>query len=256
MSSQRATSSPPHAIPHSPGISLWQTRQTRLGIPGKPLLSIGGSAGCGVSVEDHRQAKDPLLTGLYCFHVYYTTRHLLKVALPGDKSYSLYENTYDARAYKRLCTEFGVAPSTDWRQKLDHGCQGLGSWSTFMTPSGKYRHAHFSDGPFFHPKDAIRHKRDISGVWTMFIPINQKASRKRVCSASTTVYGCMCGQSWERKPRCARTFSRTGLGSTLKSNLWRISKMHLLLQSTSPVASLAIKRCSSMPPHHLITSSG
>ena len=94
----------------------------------------------------------------------------LKVALPGDKSYSWYENAYDARAYKRLCTEFGVSPDIDWRQKLDHGCQGLGSWSTFMTPSGEYRHALYADGPFFHPKDAIRHNRDISGAWTMFIP--------------------------------------------------------------------------------------
>ena len=39
-----------------------------------------------------------------------------------------------------------------------------------MTPSGEYRHAHYSDGPFFHPNDAIRHNRDISGAWTMFIP--------------------------------------------------------------------------------------
>ena len=93
----------------------------------------------------------------------------LKVALPGDKSYSWYENAYNARAYKRLCTNFGVAPSTDWRQKLDNECQGLGSRSTYMEPSGAYRHAHYSDGPFFHPKHAIRHKRDISGVWTMFI---------------------------------------------------------------------------------------
>ena len=85
----------------------------------------------------HLQAKDPLLSGLYRFHVYYTTRRLLvelKVALPGDKFYSWYENAYDARAYKRLCTEFGVSPDTDWRQKLDHGCQDLGSWSTYMEP--------------------------------------------------------------------------------------------------------------------------
>ena len=34
-------------------------------------------AGCGVSVEDHLQAKDPLLAGLYRFHVNYTTRRLL-----------------------------------------------------------------------------------------------------------------------------------------------------------------------------------
>ena len=124
------------------------------------------------ATADHLQAKDSLLAGLYRFHVYYTTRRLLvevKVALPGDKSYSWYENAYDARAYKRLCTEFGVAPSTDWRQKLDHGCQGLRSWSMYMEPSGSYQHAHYSDGPFFHPKDAIRHNRDISGAWMMFI---------------------------------------------------------------------------------------
>ena len=43
-------------------------------------------------------------------------------------------------------------------------------------------------------------------------PINQKASRKRVWSASTTVYGRMFGLSWERRPRHARTFSRPGRG--------------------------------------------
>ena len=93
----------------------------------------------------------------------------LKVALPRDQSHSWYQNAYNARAYKRLCTEFGVSPDTDQRQKLDQGCQGLGSWSTYMEPSGAYRHAHYSDGPFFHPKDAIRHNRDISGAWATFI---------------------------------------------------------------------------------------
>ena len=63
------------------------------------------TAGCGVSADDHLQAKDPLLASLYRFHVYYATRRLLvelKVALPGDQSHSWYQNAYDARAYKRL----------------------------------------------------------------------------------------------------------------------------------------------------------
>ena len=89
------------------------------------------TAGCGVSFEDHLQAKKhPLLASLYSFNVYYTTRRLLEelgVALSGDKSYSWYENPYNSRAYKRLCSEFGVSLDTDWQQKLDHGCQGLGS---------------------------------------------------------------------------------------------------------------------------------
>ena len=38
-----------------------------------------------------------------------------------------------------------------------------------MTPCGAYRHAHVAQGPFFHPKDAMRHYRDISGAWTTFV---------------------------------------------------------------------------------------
>ena len=38
-----------------------------------------------------------------------------------------------------------------------------------MTPSGAYRHAHVTQGPFFHPKNAMRHNRDISGAWTTFV---------------------------------------------------------------------------------------
>ena len=38
-----------------------------------------------------------------------------------------------------------------------------------MTPSGAYRSAPAARGPLFHPKDAIRHNCDISGVWTAFV---------------------------------------------------------------------------------------
>ena len=38
-----------------------------------------------------------------------------------------------------------------------------------MTLSGAYRHAHAAQGPFFHPKDAMRHNRDISRAWTTFV---------------------------------------------------------------------------------------
>ena len=65
-----------------------------------------------------------------------------------------------------FCAEFAVPPEQDWQLKLDYGCQGLGSWSIFMTPSGAYRHAHVAQGSFYHPKDAMRHNRDISGAWT------------------------------------------------------------------------------------------
>ena len=38
-----------------------------------------------------------------------------------------------------------------------------------MTQSGAYRHAHVAQGPFYHPKDALRHNRDISVAWTTFV---------------------------------------------------------------------------------------
>ena len=174
------------------------------------------TAGCGVSADDHIQAKDPLLASLYRFHVYYATRRLLvelKVALPEDQSHSWYQNAYDARAYKRLCNEFGASPDTDWRQKLDHGCQGLGSWSTYMerrAPTGMRTTPMTPSSNRWTPSA-------ITGIYQgrgrCSFPINQKASRKRVWSASTTRSGHMCGLSWERKPRHARTFSRPIRGS-------------------------------------------
>ena len=62
-----------------------------------------------------------------------------------------------------------MSPDKDCRQKLDHGCQGLESSSTYMGPSGNYRAAQRAQGPFFHPMDAIRHNCDISQAWTTFI---------------------------------------------------------------------------------------
>ena len=38
-----------------------------------------------------------------------------------------------------------------------------------MTPSGAYRLVHVAQGLFFHPKDAMRHNRDISGAWMTFV---------------------------------------------------------------------------------------
>lgn len=63
----------------------------------------------------------------------------MKIALPGETSHSLYANSYDTNAYKRLSPEFNVSPNTDWRQNLDHGWQGLGSYSQYMYPSGAHR---------------------------------------------------------------------------------------------------------------------
>ena len=130
------------------------------------------TAGCGVSYQDHLQITSGLTKTVYTFHVYYCISRILKelkTPLPTDASFCYYKNPYDKAVYQKLCNEFNVSPNTDWRQKLDHGCEGLGAWSTYMEPSHEYRHAHAAQGPFFHPKDSIMHNRNISRAWTMFI---------------------------------------------------------------------------------------
>ena len=87
------------------------------------------TTGCGVSREllfgqanNNLQLSEQLRT-FYQFHVYYTTRIILyemggiqsKNALPDDPVFSEISNPYDVAAYKRICAEFGIAPSTDFR---------------------------------------------------------------------------------------------------------------------------------------------
>ena len=85
------------------------------------------TTGCGVSREmlfpnTGLNLSEQVRT-FYQFHVYYTTRKILfemggiqsKNALPDDPAFSEINNPYDVAAYKRICAEFGIAPSTDFR---------------------------------------------------------------------------------------------------------------------------------------------
>ena len=54
------------------------------------------SSACGVSVEDMR-AKIPMIRSIYCFHVYYHIRRILKILqipLPSDNTFHKYNNPY------------------------------------------------------------------------------------------------------------------------------------------------------------------
>ena len=86
--------------------------------------------------------------------------------------------------------------------------------------------------------------------------INQKASHKQVWSTSMTRSGRMCGLSWERKLKPVQIFSRPGQGSMLKSSSWPTSKTPSPHPSTSPAASLDIKRRSNMHQPLLTSSLG
>lgn len=131
------------------------------------------TCGCGVSYNQHLAIADaPFLKSLYLFHVQYQALRILvemKVPLPDDKSFCWYDNAYDKAAYHRICTEFGVDPNKDFRQKIDHGSDGLGGWCSYFKPGDSYRASHMADGPFFNENDYIQHYVDISNAWSSFV---------------------------------------------------------------------------------------
>ena len=106
------------------------------------------TTGCGVLREmlfsnSSLNLSEQIRT-FYQFHVYYTTRKILfemggiqsKNALPDDPAFNQQENPYDVASYKRICAEFGIDPSTDFRFTYGQN-HGLG-----------YVNIMYSDGPF------------------------------------------------------------------------------------------------------------
>ena len=101
--------------------------------------------GCGVSREIFDSGMDlpPQIRAFYKFHVYFTVRRVLyqlggiqsMSALPGDPPFNQYSNHYDVASYKRICGEFGIAPSSDFH--FTHGeNHGLGSVYVYATAAG------------------------------------------------------------------------------------------------------------------------
>ena len=101
--------------------------------------------GCGVSREIFDSGIDlpPQIRAFYKFHVYFTVRRILYQlggiqsisALPGDAPFSQYKNHYDRASYNRICREFGIDPSSDFR--FTHGVNhGLGSIYVYGSGTG------------------------------------------------------------------------------------------------------------------------
>ena len=105
-------------------------------------------------MQDHLTGTIPLFArSLFLFHVYYQTQRILfemKVSLPTDDSWNAFDNSYDKKAYERICDEFGVSVHTNWRQEKDLN-QGLGTMYNYWTNAG------------YHPLSGAKHdkKKDI-----------------------------------------------------------------------------------------------
>ena len=96
------------------------------------------TTGCGISRDilfssDSSLDLSPQLRSFYLFHVYFTVRRILyemggiqsMSALPEDPTFNQKDNHYDIASYKRICAEFGVDPSSDFRVRYGQN-HGLG----------------------------------------------------------------------------------------------------------------------------------
>ena len=125
-------------------VGLWQTNPMGFWQNQVNFAVWCSTTGCGVSWRDHLDIDRPLARSVFRFHTHYQVRRILdelQVPLPQDQAWDPFQNPYDRRAYERLCREFGVDPSTDWRQKdsnsgglgtvyqYNHGYQPKGSWN-------------------------------------------------------------------------------------------------------------------------------
>ena len=105
--------------------------------------------GCGISREVLELNMPDQIKAFYKFHLYFTVRRILfqmggiqsMSALPGDPSFNSLNNKYDVAAYKRICGEFGISPSSDFRFT---GGKNNGLGNVFIWPGPE-------DGGFSYP---------------------------------------------------------------------------------------------------------
>ena len=73
-----------------------------------------------MTMKDHLAAAEPLIHAVFKFHLYYQICQILaeiQALLPSDTAFSLFNNPYSHRDFKKICSEFGVSPDTKLVEK-------------------------------------------------------------------------------------------------------------------------------------------
>ena len=69
------------------------------------------SSACGVSSAHLNYTKHPMIRSVYCFHVYYHVRRILKklqVPLPHETGFNAADNPYTESEFLKICEDYGV----------------------------------------------------------------------------------------------------------------------------------------------------
>ena len=105
--------------------TIWQSQLN--------FMVFCASSACGVSVE-HLNAKEPMIMSIYCFHVYYHMRRILKILeipLPYENTFNQYNNPYNHEKSIGICSEYGVSNDlTKWRNQEYFSTWQSRAWET------------------------------------------------------------------------------------------------------------------------------
>ena len=199
------------------------------------------TTGSGISRQILFELKfSQQLSSFYLFHVYFTIRRILfemgciqsVSALPGDPTFSQTNNKYDIASYNRICKEFGIDLSSDFRYKSgeNHGLGkifiyvgGVGATPTYLTyPS---EHAKFGDeGGKASDGNAVYFIRNDDGTenqFDSFVPDENKDSLKQGCRALSRVLKPLFTAFWAHRSMCAAAFWETAAErKKRKANSW------------------------------------
>ena len=124
------------------------------------------TTGCGVTKESFHH-ENPMIKSVLRFHAYYQIRRILtemSCPLPAEASFNPLNNGIDTFAYERICAEFGVSPTSNWRQKYDYS-NGMGSVRYYLLRGLRSK-----------PTKVLENGKnyDPSQDWTVFIPASGK----------------------------------------------------------------------------------
>ena len=101
---------------------------------------------CGANVE-HLNAKKPMLRSIYCFHVYYHIRRILKILkipLPHENSFNQDNNLYNHEKFIGICSEYGVSDDlTKWRNQ-----KYFSTWQSRAWETGKSGMSYINENSF------------------------------------------------------------------------------------------------------------
>ena len=84
-------------------LKLWQTQLN--------YAVFCASSACGVSSAHLNYTKHPTIRSVYCFHVYYHVRRILKklqVPLPHETGFNAADNSYTESEFLKICEDYRV----------------------------------------------------------------------------------------------------------------------------------------------------